>query len=1075
MAAQTIKSVAIDFQILTETRPVAHEPGTLLYESGTFSLQNKYNTVTVHGLSLDLPEGTSEVTWSVEFLNLGVGRAGLLLYDPPTLGDSHDDFWEKLNGEWEFKSTENGSNFAARLAGVPIGKENDVVVYENAGTSLGKVYLSYKEVADTVILDGDISELTAIQFEYYAALSPFGVIPEGKIRLYLNDGESHATEEVAVDPRGEMELQPGGLVVYDNPRGVKDDIQLASGGIGDEFTLNGSQRIINQIQFEYFAALNPFKSDQKGVLHVYANNGPVTGEGGPKKPGDLLFESDAFSLRAGYNMVTVSDLSVRVSEEITSVTWALEFSGLSNIGKVGLLLHDEPDKGASAGTFWLNAGTKAAPDWQLQTPANGRGNFSARVAAQTPPPLSLAVSSVVYEIGEPIEVTFSNGPGNPKDWVGIYGPEMIPGSAAAPAWAFVNGSKSAGQGLTDGTLVFDAVLQSGDYVARFFEDDGFDQLASVTFSIAEPPDVTVGSEAYLPDEAITIHFARGPGNPKDWIAIYRPDMVPANVPSLLWAFVNGTQTAGEGIASGSVTFAAGLQAGEYVARYLENDGYNQLAEVTFKVTDTTAPVITLKGQQSVAINVGEVYADAGATAHDNVDGDISKSIETTGAVDANKPGTYTVTYNVSDQSGNHADAVLRTVTVVDAVAPVITLKGEQSVTIDAGENYEDAGATAHDAVDGDISKSIKTTGTVDANKPGTYTVTYNVSDQSGNHADAVLRTVTVVDAVVPVITLKGEQSVTINAGENYEDAGATAHDAVDGDISKSIKTTGTVDANKPGTYTVTYNVSDQSGNHADAVLRTVTVVDAVAPVITLKGEQSVTINAGENYEDAGATAHDAVDGDISKSIETTGTVDANKPGTYTVTYNVSDQSGNHADAVLRTVTVVDAVAPVITLKGEQSVTIDAGENYEDAGATAHDAVDGDISKSIETTGTVDANKPGTYTVTYNVSDQSGNHADAVLRTVTVVDKVAPVITLKGEQSVTINAGENYEDAGATAHDAVDGDISKSIKTTGTVDANRLGVYTIIYSVKDNSGNAAVAVVRTVRVVEQSCAGDHAEG
>ena len=101
VAAQTIKSVAIDFQILTETRPVAHEPGTLLYESGTFSLQNKYNTVTVHGLGLDLPEGTSEVTWSVEFLNLGVGRAGLLLYDPPTLGDSHDDFWEKLNGEWK--------------------------------------------------------------------------------------------------------------------------------------------------------------------------------------------------------------------------------------------------------------------------------------------------------------------------------------------------------------------------------------------------------------------------------------------------------------------------------------------------------------------------------------------------------------------------------------------------------------------------------------------------------------------------------------------------------------------------------------------------------------------------------------------------------------------------------------------------------------------------------------------------------------------------------------------------------------------------------------------------------------
>ena len=54
VAAQTIKSVAIDFQILTEIRPVAHQPGTLLYESDTFSLQNNYNTVTIRGLELSV-------------------------------------------------------------------------------------------------------------------------------------------------------------------------------------------------------------------------------------------------------------------------------------------------------------------------------------------------------------------------------------------------------------------------------------------------------------------------------------------------------------------------------------------------------------------------------------------------------------------------------------------------------------------------------------------------------------------------------------------------------------------------------------------------------------------------------------------------------------------------------------------------------------------------------------------------------------------------------------------------------------------------------------------------------------
>ena len=751
----------IDFQIITETRPVAHQPGTLLFESGTFSLQNKYNTVTIHGLGVELPAGTSEVTWSVEFLNLGVGRAGLLLYDPPTLGDSHDDFWEKINGEWELKSTENGSNFAARLAGVPIGKDDDVVFYENAETSIGKVYLSSKEVADTVILDRDISELTAIQFEYYAALSPFGDIPKGKVRLYLNDGESQTTAEVPVDPRGGIALQPGGLVVYDNARGAKGKIQFVSDEIGDEFTLDGSQRVINEIQFEYFAALNPFESTQKGVLRFYANNGPAVADGGAKKPGDLLFESDAFSLRAGYNMVTVSDLGVRVPEDVTSVTWAVEFTGVTNIGKVGLLQHDEPAKGTSANTFWLNTGTKAAPNWQLQKPSDGHGNFSARIAARTPPPVSLAVGSEVYAMGEPVKVTFAEGPGNPKDWIGIYRPDMIPGSAAAPAWAYVNGYKTAGKGRTGGTLVFDDVLPAGNYVARFFENDGYDQLASATFSIAEPPGVAVGSEAYLPDEPITFHFARGPGNPKDWIAVYRPDMIPAKVPSLLWAFVNGTQIADEGLASGSVTFASGLPAGEYVARYLENDGYNQLAEVSFNVTDTTAPVITLKGQQSVTINVGETYEDAGATARDNVNGDISKSIKTTGTVNANKPGVYTLIYSVKDKSGNAAVSVVRTVTVVDAVAPVLTLKGEQSVTINAGENYKDAGATAHDVVDGDISKLIGITGLIDTDIPGIYTITFNVKDSSGNAATAVVRTIEVVKLAPPTLTISRNRNSTI--------------------------------------------------------------------------------------------------------------------------------------------------------------------------------------------------------------------------------------------------------------------------------------------------------------------------
>ena len=95
-----------------------------------------------------------------------------------------------------------------------------------------------------------------------------------------------------------------------------------------------------------------------------------------------------------------------------------------------------------------------------------------------------------------------------------------------------------------------------------------------------------------------------------------------------------------------------------------------------------------------------------------------------------------------------------------------------------------------------------------------YTVTYNVTDANGNVAVEVTRTVNVVDTTVPVITLTGESTVTIEVGSTYTDAGATATDNYDGDITSSIVTVNPVDVTTVGTYTVTYNVTDANGNVA---------------------------------------------------------------------------------------------------------------------------------------------------------------------------------------------------------------------------------------------------------------------
>ena len=80
--------------------------------------------------------------------------------------------------------------------------------------------------------------------------------------------------------------------------------------------------------------------------------------------------------------------------------------------------------------------------------------------------------------------------------------------------------------------------------------------------------------------------------------------------------------------------------------------------------------------------------------------------------------------------------------------------------------------------------------------------------------------------------------------------------------------------------------------------------DKTAPIIHLLGDLIVTITQGESYLDAGVTAADDVDGDISSDVTVRGNVNINETGQYKLYFNVSDSSGNHAIEQYRTVIVV---------------------------------------------------------------------------------------------------------------------------------------------------------------------------
>ena len=217
-------------------------------------------------------------------------------------------------------------------------------------------------------------------------------------------------------------------------------------------------------------------------------------------------------------------------------------------------------------------------------------------------------------------------------------------------------------------------------------------------------------------------------------------------------------------------------------------GNNRHVTMTVEVGDVTAPTIDYSNLVHT-IDEGETalgYVTSSETVTWSIEG-AGVSISSDGVVTLDSPASYaeasTHSYRVTatDEEGIFREGFLFTVFVNDTTAPVITLIGSASVEIELGYEYTDEGATAVDNKDGTITSEITTVNSVDVDTEGTYTVTYDVTDAAGNVATQVVRTVTVTpDATLPVISLSGDSSVTVEAATSYTDDGASATDNIDG-------------------------------------------------------------------------------------------------------------------------------------------------------------------------------------------------------------------------------------------------------------------------------------------------------
>jgi hypothetical protein len=327
----------------------------------------------------------------------------------------------------------------------------------------------------------------------------------------------------------------------------------------------------------------------------------------------------------------------------------------------------------------------------------------------------------------------------------------------------------------------------------------------------------------------------------------------------------------------------------------------------------------------------------------------------------------------------------------------------------------------------------------------------------------------ITDTVVPVISLIGKSEINITVGEVYEDAGATASDNVDGDITANVVINNPVDTTIVGMYIITYDVNDTAGNVAIQVKRIVHVIEVsntlYGPELIYGGgnelgglDSSIWDTHGDTYDpqlreyngheflyssnkgDAGAGMHQCFSTEIDREYN----VKAILIGTDT--NREEDWNGESYITISKDSAEVDksnVIAESEHIAG--GVETEVSFNFE--------AVSPVSCLAIRSSGAWEYANARAISVKALNSDP-------------IEDKTPPVITLNGDAVVEVVEGNSYKDAGAVATDNVDGDITDKIVVVNTVDSSTIGDYNVTYSAKDSAGNEAKEI-RVVKVVGQN--------
>lgn len=209
----------------------------------------------------------------------------------------------------------------------------------------------------------------------------------------------------------------------------------------------------------------------------------------------------------------------------------------------------------------------------------------------------------------------------------------------------------------------------------------------------------------------------------------------------------------------------------------------------------------------------------GISAADQEDGDVTSSLIVEQVKLADSDGTISITYAAFDSAGNVAKSV-RTARYSDYNSPVISLSAPMAFPLSSGFDVLDV-VKAEDVLDGDISQHIRAT-SLDKSSvtaQGTHDVEFKVTNSLGDTVTLILPVEVYPSGVYNATLTLTDYLIYLPQGAAFDAAdylnsfsyGASAASMRNGlPWNLSLKTTGEVNTQIPGVYSVGYTVSNDA-------------------------------------------------------------------------------------------------------------------------------------------------------------------------------------------------------------------------------------------------------------------------